>query len=93
MHAPPSSRDKICEVAEALFARRGYAGVGLREVADAAGLGKSSLFHHFRSKAQLYCEVLDRVLHRMRERLDPVIRAPLPAPERLERSTDRRRKP
>lgn len=85
MHAPPSSRDKICEVAEALFARRGYAGVGLREVADAAGLGKSSLFHHFRSKAQLYCEVLDRVLHRMRERLDPVIRAPLPAPERLER--------
>ena len=56
-HSPQrdgGSRDKILDVAEALFARRGFAGVGLREVAEAAGLGKSSLFHHFRSKAQLY---------------------------------------
>jgi len=81
----PSSRDKICDVAEALFARRGFAGVGLREVAEAAGLGKSSLFHHFRSKAQLYCEVLDRVLRRLGERLAPMGRAPLPVEERLER--------
>lgn len=69
----PSSREKILDVAEALFARRGYAGVGLREVADQVGLGKSSLFHHFRSKAQLYGEVLDRVLQRIGERLDPVL--------------------
>jgi AcrR family transcriptional regulator len=71
----PSSREKILDVAEALFARRGYAGVGLREVALRAGLGKSSLFHHFRSKTQLYGEVLDRVLQRIGERLDPVRRA------------------
>ena len=32
------SRDKILEVAEALYARRGFAGVGMREVAEAAGL-------------------------------------------------------
>ena len=53
-----SSRDKILEVAEALFAQRGFAGVGLREVAESAGLGKSSLFHHFASKVQLYLAVL-----------------------------------
>ena len=35
-----SSRDKILDVAEALFARRGFAGVGLREVAEASGLGE-----------------------------------------------------
>ncbi len=29
--APLSSRDKILDVAEALFARRGFTGVGLRE--------------------------------------------------------------
>jgi len=66
----PSSRDKILDVAEALFARRGYAGIGLREVADASGLSKSSLFHHFRSKEQLYHEVILRVLLRIRERFD-----------------------
>ena len=37
----PTSREKILDVAEARFAQRGYAGVGLREVAEAAGLGKS----------------------------------------------------
>jgi AcrR family transcriptional regulator len=60
-------------VAEDLFARRGFAGVGLREIADSAGLGKSSLFHHFRGKSQLYFEVLGGVLARIRARLAPVL--------------------
>jgi AcrR family transcriptional regulator len=68
MAEAPSSRDKILDVAEALFARRGFAGIGLREVADASGLSKSSLFHHFRSKEQLYHEVILRMLLRIRER-------------------------
>jgi len=51
----PSSRDKILDVAEALFARSGYSGIGMREVATEVGLGKSSLFHHFESKQSLYC--------------------------------------
>jgi TetR/AcrR family transcriptional regulator len=80
-----SSRDKILDVAEALFARRGYAGVGLREVADAAGLGKSSLFHHFSSKALLYSEVMWRVLARLQERLDAALHFPASAERRLER--------
>jgi TetR/AcrR family transcriptional regulator len=56
------SRDKILDAAEPLFARRGFAGVGLREVAEASGLGKSSLFHHFRSKTELYAAVVGRIL-------------------------------
>ncbi|MFP8878544.1 MAG: TetR/AcrR family transcriptional regulator [Myxococcota bacterium] len=71
--APPSSRDKILDVAEVLFARRGYAGVGLREVTEQAGLGKSSLFHHFKSKDVLYGEVLGEVLGRIRLVLDPIV--------------------
>ncbi len=69
----PSSRDKIVEVAEGRFAKRGYAGVGLREVAEAAGLSKSSLFHHFPSKAALYCSVLDGVLRRLEARIVPAM--------------------
>ena len=56
------SRDKILDAAEDLFARRGFAGVGMREVAEAVGLGKSSLFHHFKSKAELYAAVVGRIL-------------------------------
>ncbi len=85
---PPSSREKILDVAEPLFAQRGFAGVGMQEVADAAGLGKSSLFHHFRGKAQLYCEVLIRVFERIQAHLDPVLGADVGPAERLNRWTD-----
>ncbi len=84
----PSSREKILDVAEALFARRGYAGVGLREVAESVGLGKSSLFHHFRSKSQLYYPVLGRVLGRIRDRLTPVLAAGGAPQQQLERCVD-----
>jgi TetR/AcrR family transcriptional regulator len=83
-----SSRDKILEVAEALYARRGFAGVGMREVADAAGLGKSSLFHHFRSKVQLYLAVLERVLARIEGRLQPILELQGGAAEKLDRWID-----
>ena len=81
----PSSRAKILDVAEALFARRGFAGVGLREVAACVRLGKSSLFHHFRGKNQLYFEVLGRVLGRIRDRLTPVLAGGGDPAQRLER--------
>lgn len=83
-----NSREKILEVAEALYARRGFAGVGMREVAEAAGLGKSSLFHHFRSKVQLYLAVLERVLGRLDDRLGSALSQPVPPAEKLDRWID-----
>ena len=85
---PATSRDKILDVAEPLFARRGFEGVGMREVADAAGLGKSSLFHHFRSKAQLYLAVLERALARIEDRCAAALAGPGSALARLDRWTD-----
>lgn len=83
-----NSREKILEVAEALFARRGYSGVGMREVAEAAGLGKSSLFHHFRSKPQLYFEALAAVVERIQYRLAPLMAAESGPVEKLDRLID-----
>ncbi|HIF95050.1 MAG TPA: TetR/AcrR family transcriptional regulator [Myxococcales bacterium] len=65
----PSSREKILEVGESLFAARGYAGVGMREIAASVGLSKSSLFHHFPTKLVFYGEVLDRALERLERAL------------------------
>ncbi|MAG31090.1 MAG: hypothetical protein CL908_09400 [Deltaproteobacteria bacterium] len=64
------SRDKILEIAESLFASGGYAGVGMRRIAATVGLSKSSLFHHFPTKLDLYGDVLDRVLERIERGLD-----------------------
>jgi len=83
-----TSREKILEVAEALFARRGFAGVGMREVADVVGLGKSSLFHHFKTKLHLYGEVIARVLGRIEERVRPALTIDAGPAEKLDRWLD-----
>jgi len=70
-----ASREKILDAAERLFAQRGFSGIGMREVAEAAGLGKSSLFHHFHSKADLYAAVVGRILDLFDQRLTAALAA------------------
>ena len=84
----PSSREKILEVAESLFATGGYSGVGMRQIAIAVGLGKSSLFHHFPTKLVLYGEVLDRVLERLERGLCDDAQHPGKAAEQLDHWID-----
>jgi AcrR family transcriptional regulator len=84
----PSSREKLLEVAEARFAQRGFAGASMREVAAAAGLGKSSLFHHFPSKAELYAAVLERVIARIEAHVLPALARPEGVLVQLERAID-----
>jgi AcrR family transcriptional regulator len=84
----PSSREKILEVAEARFAQRGFAGVGMREVALAAGLGKSSLFHHFPTKAELWVAVIERVIARIEAHVLPALGVSGRATARIDRAVD-----
>ena len=55
----PSTRSKIVETGESLFAKFGFAGVGMRAVADSVGVSKSALFHHFPTKRALWAAVLE----------------------------------
>ncbi len=52
--------ERILDVAEELFAERGYAGTTLRDVATRAGLRIPSLYNHFGSKESLYAAVFER---------------------------------
>ena len=51
-------RREICEVARQVFAKRGLNGTGLTHVAEAAGMGRSSLYHYFPDKASLLRELV-----------------------------------
>ncbi|MGC4106769.1 MAG: helix-turn-helix domain-containing protein [Thermomicrobiales bacterium] len=62
----PNKRELILERALALFADRGYNGVGVEELATAAGVTKPTLYHYFGSKQG----VLEALL---REQFDPFL--------------------
>lgn len=53
-------RQQIVDEAYRAFATRGYHGSSLREIAAAAGIGQSTLQHHFGSKEELLLAVLSR---------------------------------
>ncbi len=46
-----------------LFARRGYAGTSMREIAAAVGIQPASIYSHFGSKQQILADALDDVLY------------------------------
>lgn len=54
-----STRDRIANEAAALFAERGFSGVSMRDIADAAGIKAASLYNHFADKEELYFGALE----------------------------------
>ncbi|MCB2187631.1 MAG: TetR/AcrR family transcriptional regulator [Deltaproteobacteria bacterium] len=53
------NRDRIIAEALGLFSQRGYAAVGVQEIAAAAGVTKPTLYHYFGSKRGLLREILE----------------------------------
>lgn len=60
-------REAILEAAARAFARSGYAGTSMEDLAAAAGVTKLILYRHFDSKEELYRAVLQRVSDRLAE--------------------------
>jgi AcrR family transcriptional regulator len=58
---PAGKRDEILNVALRLFRERGYHGVGIDEIGDAAGISGPTVYHYVASKAELLVDAYDRV--------------------------------
>lgn len=77
-------RDRILAAAGQLFAKRGYASVTVREIADAGGILAGSMYYYFPSKRELFIEVHSMALSRAVAGIEAAI-APHDGPwERLE---------
>jgi TetR/AcrR family fatty acid metabolism transcriptional regulator len=57
-----AQRLEIRRAARQVFARRGVAGTGLAHVADAAGMGRSSLYHYYPDKEALLRDLVRDLL-------------------------------
>lgn len=74
------NRARLLETAQRLFDEQGLEHVSMSAIAEAAGVGKGTLYRHFRNKSDLAHELLDqdmrdlqaRVLRRFQGQGDPV---------------------
>lgn len=80
-----AQRRQICDAARRVFAQRGVAGTGLVHVADAAGMGRSSLYHYYPDKPSLLRDLAKRVLDEELELFVGVLRGEGPPTRRIER--------
>ena len=62
-------QEQLIEIAIRLFARKGYEGTSLRDIADQAKITKAALYYHFPNKEALYERI---VLESMRALVDSV---------------------
>jgi len=67
---PGSARARLVRTALKAFAARGYEGVGVAELARAAGVTTGALYHHFGSKLGLYGVVRDELERRVLDRME-----------------------
>lgn len=62
-------RRALLDAGRALFARRGYADVGIGEISGHAGATTGAVYHHFGSKAGLFRAVYDELVAGTGERI------------------------
>ena len=76
-------RELILGHAAALFARSGYPGTSMNEVAQACGLSKPTIYHYFRDKYALLVDITDGHMTRLQALVDEVQAMGLPPEPRL----------
>lgn len=60
-----STRERIIEVSLELFAKRGFSGVSVRDIAKEVGVRESALYKHFKNKQ----DILNQIIMEMKDRI------------------------
>ena len=76
-------RAQLIDVGRVVFAKRGYEGASLEEIADGAKVSRPVLYEHFGGKEGLYAVVIDREMEYLVRRIAEAIKTGSPR-ERIE---------
>ena len=60
----------ILDAAVELFSRHGFDGVSMRTIAMQAGVSKSNIYHHFKSKEELYLAIMQSSAERFSDMVE-----------------------
>lgn len=69
------TRTHILRLAEQMYYGGGYAGISLQDLASQLGITKAALFHHFKSKQDLFFATLLAMLGQREQRIEAAIAA------------------
>jgi len=67
---------EILDVAQNLFAQKGYDATSVQDIIDAVGIAKGTFYHYFRSKSDLLDAVVDRMVEQGRAVIRTVVEDP-----------------
>ncbi|MGH7131588.1 MAG: TetR/AcrR family transcriptional regulator [Phycisphaerales bacterium] len=70
---PERRREEILVAATQVFAREGYPGTDLQDVADKLGVGKGTLYRYFDTKRSIFQAAVDRAVIGMRRSIDAAL--------------------
>ena len=59
---PQLRQERVLEVAQVLFAEKGYHNTTMDEIAARSGIGKGTLYRTFPAKEELFLSTLDRAM-------------------------------
>jgi len=76
-------RHEVFDAAVHLFLEKGFNETSMREIADAAGMGKSTLYDYFESKDEVLLSVFEGTIIDLIAEANAIVAQPLPAIERL----------
>ncbi|MET1087515.1 MAG: TetR/AcrR family transcriptional regulator [Arthrobacter sp.] len=83
--ADPAIRGRILDAAARAFARRGFDKTTIDDIAQAVGATKGLVYYHFRSKFDIFLAAYELGMHKVKEIVEPLAKAPGSGLERLRR--------
>ncbi|WP_156915708.1 TetR/AcrR family transcriptional regulator [Desulfatirhabdium butyrativorans] len=57
------NKEQILKAAAKLFSENGYAGTSIREIVEAAGITKPTLYYYFQNKEELYLDLMETAIN------------------------------
>jgi AcrR family transcriptional regulator len=80
------TKSRVLKSAEQLFAGRGFSGTSLAEISRASGISQGLILYHFKSKQQLYRQVVEKISGRYVQVFEGLPDKNLPPEEMMRKS-------
>lgn len=80
---PKTTREAILDATDRLLARYGYKKMTIDDLAREVGIGKGSVYLHFKSKEEIALSHIDRIIERLKANLRSIAEKSSPVDDRL----------